>query len=137
VDVEAVFAGLSQAASTITGLRCNPFVPDSIAVPAFFPAEVDIDFDQAFAGGMDRFVITCRVMASRADDRTGQAKLKGYLARVGPQSIRAALSADRSLGGVCDSLHVQRASGYGQYEHAGTIYYGAEFTVLVIGSGAA
>ena len=44
--------------------------PDDLAV---FPVDVDIDYDQAFGGGMDQFTVRCRLLVSHADDRTGQA----------------------------------------------------------------
>jgi hypothetical protein len=136
VDVAAVFTGLANKAATITGLRCFDFTPDSIPEPCFYVHDVDIDYDVAFSGGMDQFIVKCRLLVSHADDRAGQKSLKDYLRAAGPKSVKAALEASpRTLGGACDDLNVQSASGYGLYEHAGTHYYGAEFTVLVIGPG--
>jgi hypothetical protein len=136
VDVAAVFTGLSNKAATIAGLRCFGYQPDSIPEPCFFTAGVDIDYDLAFSGGMDQFTVTCRLLVSHADDKAGQKALNGYLKASGALSIKAALEASpRTLGGACDDLNVQKASGYGLYEHQGTHYYGAEFTVLVIGIG--
>jgi hypothetical protein len=134
MDVSAVFTGLAERAATISGLRCFPYLPDSIPEPAFFPADVEIDYDQAYAGGMDQYTVRCRLLVSRADDRAGQGALNAYLAATGPKSVKAALeTAPRTLGGACDDLTVQRAAGYAIYQHNGTEYYGAEFTVLIIG----
>ena len=81
---------------------------------------------------MDQYIVRCRLLVSHADDKAGQAALRDYLKASGPQSIKAALeAAPRNLGGACDDLNVQRASGYGMYEHNGNHYYGAEFTVLI------
>ncbi|MDX8050405.1 hypothetical protein SK571_13520 [Lentzea sp. BCCO 10_0798] len=141
MDVEAVFEGLAAAAATITGLRTQPYVPDAVSPPVFFPAELDIGYDKAFGGGMQDFTVTCRVLVSRADDRSGQKKLQGYLAAAGTTSIKAALEGTRTqaagaLGGACHDLQVKRASGYGYYEHpSGLFYLGAEFEVYVIGRG--
>lgn len=141
MDVEDVFQGLADAADTISGLRCFATVPDSITPPVFFPTEVDIDYDQTFRGGLEAYVVTCRVLTSRADTRAGQKLLQGFLKRTGPTSIKAALEATRTqangaLGGVCHDLHVRKASGYGYYEHpVGTFYPGAELEVLIIGEG--
>jgi hypothetical protein len=141
VEVEDVFQGLANAVDTITGLRCHPFVPDAISPPTFFPVELDIDYDKTFRGGMEAYVVTCRVLVSRADDRSGQKKLQGYLKPAGENSIKAALEATRTpasgaLGGACHDLQVRKASGYGFYEHpVGTFYLGAEFEVYVIGRG--
>lgn len=136
MDVDAVFQGLATQAAAITGLNTFGFAPDSVPVPAFFPVDLDIDFDQAFAHGMDDWIVTCRLLVSEADDRSGQKELKDFLKASGSKSIKAALEATpRNLGGACDDLHVKRAHGYGRYEHAGNHFYGATFVVRVIGVG--
>ncbi|HEV2778691.1 MAG TPA: hypothetical protein VGX25_04750 [Actinophytocola sp.] len=135
MDINAVFTGLANGADTIAGLNCFAYAPDAVPPPAFFPFDVDIDFDKAFARGMDALIVRCRLLVSHADDRSGQKALKEYLAGSGSKSIKQALEADRTLGGACHDIHVQRATGYGLYEHALNQFFGAEFTALVIGSG--
>lgn len=136
MDVDLVFQGLAARAATITGLRTAEYAPDAITVPMFFPVDVNIDFDKTFQRGMDDWTIKCRLLVSGASDRAGQKELKGYLKGSGPKSIKAALEAlPRSLGGACDDLHVTGVSGYGRYEHNGNHFYGAEFSVRVIGDG--
>jgi hypothetical protein len=135
MDPNAVFLGLKNNADAITGLQCFDFAPDSVPVPCFFPMDLHIDFDKAFAGGMDDWIVTCRLLVSLADDRAGQKALKQYLTRTGATSIKQAIEAEKTLGGACDAVHVMRATGYGRYEHADTHYYGAEFAVRVIGPG--
>lgn len=136
MDITAVFEGLAAAAATVKGLRCHAFMPDAIVPPTFYIVEAEIQYDQAFARGMDDYnPITCRVLSSRATDRGGQQKLQAYMKGAGPLSVKAALEADRTLGGVCDSLHVTGVRGFGQYEHGGTDYVGADWMVRVIGRG--
>jgi hypothetical protein len=135
VDVEAVFTGLRDSAGAIIGLNVFEFVPDSITPPVFFPAEVEIDWDQTFGRGMDAYTVTARLLVAQSDDRAGQKALKGYLAGSGASSLKAALQADKTLGGACDALHVRSVRGYGRYEHAGQHFYGAEFSIYVIGPG--
>lgn len=141
MDIAAVRQGLADAAATIDGLNCYGYTPDSVSEPCFYPLDVTIDYDQTFARGMDQLSVTCIVLASRADDRAGQAKLDAYLAGSGSQSIKAAIEAARgapgqsSLDGACDDLRVQRVFGYGIYEEAGVKLYGAKFQVQVIGEG--
>lgn len=130
-----MFTGLRNAAGTITGLNVFEYVPDSISPPSFFPVEVEIDYDLTFARGMDAFTVTARLLVSQADDRAGQQTLKSYLVGSGPQSLKQALQADRTLGGACDALQVKSVRGYGRYEHAGQHFYGAEFSIYVIGQG--
>ncbi|KFU81013.1 hypothetical protein BB31_11570 [Amycolatopsis lurida NRRL 2430] len=128
-------AAAAAAVDTIEGLRCFPFVPDAISPPAWFVAEVEVEYDTTFGRGMDTVYLTCRLLVSHATDRTGQEQLDGYLVGIGPRSVKTALETDQSLGGTCDAVRVQRCSGYGLYEHNGNQYYGAEWRVLIIGRG--
>ncbi len=136
MDIAAVKAAAAAAVEAhVEGLRCFAFVPDAISPPAFFVAEVEVEYDTTFGRGMDTVYLTCRLLVSHATDRTGQEQLDGYLRGAGPLSVKQALEADPSLGGVCDAVRVQRASGYGLYEHSNSQYYGAEWRVLIIGRG--
>lgn len=135
MDVEAVLVGLRDNASTIPELRCYEYVPDSIAPPCFYPLEVEIDYDRAFARGMDELTVRCLLLVSRGSDRSGQRLLKGYLAGSGPLSLKAALQTDRTLNGACDDLRVRRVAGYRLYEHSGKEHYGAELDIHIIGEG--
>lgn len=122
-------------------LTCSGFVPDSVVVPCFFAAEVDVNYDLTHGRGTDELLITCRVLAGRADDRSSQRILDGMLSGSGPASLKAAFTAARggpgemALGGVADDVHLQRVQGYRWYEHAGSSYVGAELAVRVIGDG--
>ncbi|WP_256334662.1 hypothetical protein [Lentzea albidocapillata] len=141
MDIPAVYRGLKTAAATITGLRCFEFVPDAPNPPSFFPAEMEIDYDKSFAGGMEAWVVTCRVLVPRSDDRSGQIELQNYLKRTGSTSIKAALEATRTpaagaLGGACHDVHVRKAGGIGLYEHPmGSFHFGADIEVYIIGRG--
>lgn len=141
MDIAAVRQGLADAAAAIDGLNCYGYTPDSVMEPCFYPLDVTIDFDQTFTRGLDQVFVTCIVLASRADDRAGQAKLDSYLAGSGSQSIKAAIEAARgapgqaALDGACDDLRVQRVFGYALYDEAGVKFYGAKFQIHVIGEG--
>ena len=135
MDLEAVCQGLATAAEAVPDLNCTGHVPDSINTPAFFPAEVDIDFDKTF-GGTDELTITCRILVGRADDKSSQAKLRWFLSR-GATSLKRALEGTpgvaQTLGGACDDVHVKRVQGYRFYQHGTNKYIGAELVVFVIG----
>ena len=61
--------------------------------------------------------------------------LRRFLRPSGPGSIKAALEADRTLGGLVDALVVAKRFGYGVYDVGGIDYLGARFTVRVWGRG--
>lgn len=125
----------------ISKLTCLGFTPDSVVTPVFFVGEVDITFDKTHGRGTDELMVTCRVLASRADDRSGQRILDALLSGAGQASLKVAIEAARgapgqlALGGLADDLHLERVQGYRWYEHAGYSYVGAELSIKVIGSG--
>ena len=133
-----VRAALATALGAIDGLRASAYEPDKVSPPQAIVGDLSIDYDQTFGSAADRchkLDITVRVYVPRATDRAGQDKLDGYVSPTGASSIKAALEADKTLGGVIDDLHVPGMSGYGFYEVGGVVYMGAEFTVSVLATG--
>lgn len=142
MDVGAVKKALAAAVrSAVPSLNCFGYLPDSIPEPAFCVGEVEITYDQAFARGLDELLVTCLLLVSRADDRSGQAALDRYLSGSGPHSLKRAIEAARgapgeaALGGLADDLHLQRVQAYRTYTTGETTYYGAEMVVRIIGEG--
>lgn len=134
-SISGIRDGLAVRLATITGLRTTSYEPDKIAVPAAVVGDVEVTFDRAMGRGLDEIKVTVRLYASRAADRSGQKALDAYLTGSGPSSVKAAIEADRTLGGACSDLRVTGVDGYGVYEVAGTAYYGAEFAVTVYAQG--
>lgn len=132
-SLSAVRTGLAAAAAEIDGLRTSATVPDKIEPPTFVVGDVAQQFDQTMSRGLDEILVSARLYVSRADDRSGQNKLDAYLAGEGASSMKAAIEADPTLGGACDTLRLESQQGYGQYEIAGVAYFGAEFTIRVWG----
>ena len=133
MDIAAIRAGLAAAVvNSISGMQTMPTVPDRIDPPTFSAGEVEIDYNQTSSvGGLTVLLCKGRLYSSRADVAAGQANLDGYLAPTGALSIKAAIEADKTLGGACRTLHVERAHGYGRYEVGGVDYYGIQLDVRV------
>lgn len=133
MDVYAIQQGLATAARTITGLRAEPTLPDSINPPMFAPLDLEMSYNQTFgSSGLVEVLFTCQVFTSRGDTTTGRKLLIGYLAEAGASSVKAALEADRTLGGAAKTLIVERCRGAGRlYDVAGIDYLGAQFDVRV------
>lgn len=132
MDIAAVRKAIATNAATVVGLNVKEFLPDSMAPPIFYAGEVDVTYDRTF-GQYDEALVTCRVLASRADDKAGQASLDAFLGR-GVKSIKKAIESDRTLGGAALDLHVRRVQGYRRYVVGDTDYYGAEIIVYVMGA---
>ena len=133
-DVATLRAGLRTRLATVSGLRA-PVGFDKVETPSAQVGEVEIEYDKTMGRGVDELTFKIRVYASKADDRSGQDKLDGYLKGSGATSVKAAIEGDRTLGGAAQTLRVTGVSGYGVYEVAGTQYVGAEFTVTVWATG--
>jgi hypothetical protein len=136
-SLNAVREGLKTALDAIA----DPFtvyaeVPGSIAVPAAVispgaDGEPAIRFDSTMARGSDDFIFTVTVLVSMADDRSGQEELDAYLEGSGGRSVKAAVEADPSLGGVAHFAHVREARNYGPMTYNDTRYVGVDFIIEV------
>ncbi|GAA0348678.1 hypothetical protein PV735_31600 [Streptomyces turgidiscabies] len=147
MQISVVRDALADAARTVVlpagigKLTSTGYVPDSVVVPCFFVAEVDITFDKTMGRGTDELLFTCRVLAGRADDRSSQRVLDALLSGAGVASLKQAIEAARgapgelALGGAADDLHLERVQGYRWYEHQGSSFVGAELAIKVIGDG--
>lgn len=147
MQISPIRYAIADAARTVVlpdgigKLTTTGYVPDSVAAPCFFVAEVEVTYDRAMGRGMDELMFTCRALVGRTDDRTSQKILDGLLSGSGPASLKAAIEAARgapgeaALGGLADDMHLERVQGYRWYEHEGTTYVGAELMIKVIGPG--
>ncbi|HEX6969858.1 MAG TPA: hypothetical protein VF174_13760 [Micromonosporaceae bacterium] len=134
-SVSAIRDGLKTRLKTIAGLRVSDTVPGQVNPPAAVIAPDSISFDSTMARGSDDFVFIVYLIVGTAVDRIGQDKLDGYLAGSGASSVKAAIEADESLGGVANFARVSGVRQYGLIEYAGVQYIGAEFVVEVNASG--
>jgi hypothetical protein len=138
MDLAAIRAALAAAAAAVTttpALTGFGYRPDSIPEPAFVVAGYQIAFDVAAARGADQVTFTCLLLVSRADDLSGQAQLDALMAGAGAGSLKAAIEADGTLGGLCDWLQVAAIDTSDLVDYAGTQYYGARITVEVNADG--
>lgn len=103
-----VRTGLGTALDTITGLRTFDYVPDSLSPPAAVVEPLEVDYTQAMRG-LQMFRAFILVIVGRMADRSSQDRLDAYVAPSGGSSVKAALEADRTLGGACQTLDVTTA----------------------------
>jgi hypothetical protein len=102
----AVRAGLATSLDTIAGLRVFDHVPDSLAPPAAVIEPVEVVFDEAMVRGLDKYRAFVLVIVGRMSERSASDRLDAYLAGSGASSVKAAIEADKTLGGACDTLQV-------------------------------
>jgi hypothetical protein len=134
VDAITVQRGLAAAAGVISGLNTFATLPDAIDPDLFAPVETEIDYHLSFGNGLGGVLFTCGIFTSRGDTEAGRAALADYISPTGSRSLRAAIEADKKLGGACKQLVVERARGAGRlYTIASIDYLGAMIDVRVWG----
>ena len=133
-SVVAIRQALADRLGSIAGLTPYATIPGSVVVPAAVVGPENgtfLTYDVAMSRGGDDLSFVVLVLASRADERSGQTMLDGYLAGDGPTSVKAAIEADPSLAGTVQDVSVTEARNYGDVEYNGVQYFGCEVVVEV------
>lgn len=127
MDLLAVRTALAEAGQDAGDLDSLPYIPAVLSPPTLAVGRMQLTYDQTF-GGLSTVVVTVHAFASLADNQQGQETL---LPLLDPTGVKAALEADRTLGGACQELRVESADGPGFAEVAGQSYWSATWTVRV------
>lgn len=128
-SVAEAAAGIRTALDTIDGLRVFDYVPDLFATPCAFVLPASISYWDGFSGGNIVQDHTVTVVVGRASERTAQDALYAYMSYDGASSVRAALEADRTLGGVCQTLLVERSDNIRMLLQGEQSYLAVDFAV--------
>ncbi len=131
--ISAVAEGLKTRLATISGLRCYDYQPEQTNPPFAFVNLNNITYHAAFQGGMQEMEWTVTVVVGRWVDRQANARLDEYAAYSGAKSVRAAIEADKTLGGVCDTLVVQSSASISSLEAGDADFLLVEWQVTVYG----
>ena len=108
MNVSSVRDGLKTRLATVSGLRVSDVIPDKVNPPCAIVGQLDFTFDIDNARGLDQASCDIYVIVQRFDARSAQNKLDEYLGS-GAKSIKSAIEADRTLGGVVNTLRVTSA----------------------------
>ena len=130
-SVTDIKTGISNALASIPGLRAYAQQPDNVNAPFAWPMLDSITYNGAMRGGLITNVFTVSVVVGRSAERTAQTALDGYLSYEGATSVRAALEADRTLGGVVSNLLVESAGNIATMDGNDAVYLMVDFRVVV------
>jgi len=134
VDITPVRLALADNLSAISGIQVSAYMLPNPTPPTVHIYPAEIQYDLAMDRGMDLFYLTVQALSGSPDDRAAQQNLDAYLSGDGEQSFKAAIEADRTLGGSCDDLIVESMSGYRLYSFQDRApALGAEWRVRIIG----
>jgi hypothetical protein len=129
--VSAAAAGLKTALVTIKGLRVYDFLPDAVSVPMATVMIEQVNYHGAFQGGDPIYRFNVMVLVARTSERTAQSKLDAYVSYGGDESVRAAIEADKTLGGVVQTLIIDSTSNIQVVQINEATYLGIDFSVAV------
>jgi hypothetical protein len=100
--------------------------------PAAIVGQLDFTFDLNNARGLDQANLDVVVLVQRFTERSGQNELDKYLAGSGDFSIKAAIEADLTLGGACNTLRVTSAEA-GSYTAGDMEFLSYRYRITVWG----
>jgi hypothetical protein len=131
--VSQVAAGLQTRLATISGLRTFSYQPEQENPPFAYPEINSVNYHRAMQGGDVVMDWTVYVVAGRWLDRTAHAALDDYLSYSGSKSVRAAIEADPTLGGVCQTLIVRSGADITSLDAGGAQFLVIQMQVEVHG----
>jgi hypothetical protein len=131
-----VMDGISTKLATISGLRVEKTFEGDINPPvAVVGLPIVTTYHSSMARGHYELEPTITVFTSQVVSRVGQEKLAAYANPSGSLSIRAALEADKTLGGKVSDCTVIGFRPLDLEEYAAFGYFGGIFNLYVITRG--
>ncbi|HEY7821977.1 MAG TPA: hypothetical protein VIG24_04045 [Acidimicrobiia bacterium] len=128
--VSEIRQALADKAANVYGLRTVAYQPDAPRPPVAFVMLDRSEYDLNANRGADTFFFVITVIVGRADDRAAQKNLDQYL--VGSDSVKKAIEADRTLGGVVNTCRMTEARNYVSVNVGDTTYLQIELEVEVV-----
>lgn len=129
--VSQIKTGLKTQLATISGLNAKDYQPDNVSPPYAWPMLDGITYHGAMGGGLVTYEFTVSVVVSRVVEKDAQTKLDNYLSWDGTTSVRAAIEADKTLGGVASNLIVKSAGNISTIDIGDVSYFAVDFAVTV------
>jgi hypothetical protein len=122
---------MGTALDAVPNLRVRELIPSLVVPPMAVVQPQQIEYDLNAQNGLHRYLFTVTVFVVKADDRAAQLRVDPFVAPTGTGSIKGALEADRTLGGVVNTLRVTNVNNYSSADANDTIYLAVDFEVEV------
>ena len=126
--------GLVTRLQTIAGLTAYDHIPGHVNAPAATVSRRLLRFDSVMARGADDFEYVVRVLVPNADPKLAQEQMSEYLAgstAENAKSIKGAIEAGPTLGGVADFARVREANEEGNTQVGEVDYMAVDFVIEV------
>jgi hypothetical protein len=111
--MKAIREGLAANLASLngsSGVQVSAYLYADPNLPAVQVLPGAIAYDETMARGYDRYSLTVQALAPLGQDVTSQQILDQMIDE--PDSVKALIEADRTLGGAADDLRVSGCSGY-------------------------
>lgn len=133
MDIEAIRNGIKEAIRSIDGIRVEDLRDDPKPPCAIVYPKPPFPFDETF-DGTSRPTFCVLILVGYVNTTGAQEKLGAFLSAAGDTSIKAAIEADQTLGGVVSECLVTDIESYGviSLTDGGTRYLSAELNVEII-----
>lgn len=125
-------ADISGLSTDDGGIRASAYVLDAVNPPIVMFTPGDMDYDGTFGHGEDTRPYTGIVIVGRVEVVSAQTLLDELRETSGTTSLKAAIEADRTLGGLVDGVQVTGFSGPRPRTYGEITYLSADVTVRVI-----
>jgi hypothetical protein len=131
-ELADIRAAMADALKVIPGLNVTAYQQSTPELPTAHVKRGPFEYDQAFQGGVHMLSFTVTAYVALLSAQGAQMNLDRYLAPTGTYSIKEALEADTTLGGLVQTLHVTGANGEQPYarEQGGPVL-GSDWSVQV------
>lgn len=128
---------MASALGVIPDVQVNPYALAQPTPPGIQILPGAVQYDQAFGRGLDEWTFTVQGFVALTSDIGSQVVLDAMSAPSGSGSVKAALEADKTLGGLVQSLHVteQTAGRVVDIPGSGSPMLLVEWRVQVLGLG--
>lgn len=123
--------GLVGQLALVRGLRVSEHVPEQINPPAAIITRAEVDYTQNMSGGLTEWSMQVQLVAGRMADQQSQRQIDDWLSYDGEYSVRAAIEADRTLGGNCQTSRVVSADALSSITIGDSEYIGVTIAVTV------
>ena len=110
MQVSGLRSALQTALSTIPDVQVNAYALSQPTPPGLQILPPGVVYDKAMHRGLDEWTVMVQGFVSFSTDVGSQVLLDQLCASTGSNSVKAALEADRTLGGVVETLHVLEQS---------------------------
>lgn len=120
----------------IGGAQVSGYMLANPVTPCLHVFPDEAVFDTAMARGADTWALKVQAYVGFVDAEGAQRRLDLWIAPSGPESVKALVEADRTLGGLVHDVRVTDCSGYRLYTGPdGRTVLGAEWSLQVLASG--